>query len=111
VSSDYCYEGADGALIIYPVTITPTPPGTYAMIISYSIDKTYNDVVTALNAWAVANLSAGVAPICDLTNPADGSIVPLGIAVYLTNDAVPEQLIFSVQLISGQFDGSLNGPF
>ena len=110
VSSDYCYEGANGTLIIYPVTITPTPPGTYAMIISYSIDKTYNDIVTALNAWAVANLSAGVAPICNLTNPADGSIVPLGITVYLTSDLVPEQLNFNLQLASGRFDGQFNGP-
>ena len=96
------------------VVITPTPPNMGSMNITYGSDMTWNDIVTALNAWAVTNLSAGVAPICSLTQPTnDGPLTPnnMQMSVYMSSDQVYEQANLYVQVTTGQFIGSLNGPF
>ena len=95
------------------ITITPSPPNMGHLNVLFGNDKTWNDIITALNAWAVANLSAGVAPICDLTEPTnDGPLIPDNMqnSVYLNSDALAESVSIYVQVTTGQFVGSLYGP-
>jgi hypothetical protein len=96
------------------VVVTPTPPNMGSMNITYGSDMTWNDIVTELNAWAVANLSGGVAPICNLTQSGnDGPLTPdsFQLSIYLASDQVYEQVNLYVQMTTGQFIGQLNGPF
>ena len=93
-----------------PIVITPAPPMMGHMDVLVGNDKNWNDIVAAINAWAVANLSPGVAPIASLSNPADGTLPlsPAYMGLWMSSDAASEGVHLRVQGIAQIFDIQLS---
>jgi hypothetical protein len=98
-STSYGYVSFSKNYMPGPVNIVPSPPNMGHLEIDFGNDKTFDDIVTAFNAWAVANLTAGVAPVVSLSNAADGTLIPdsMQSGVYLQSDGAGESMILKVK--------------
>jgi hypothetical protein len=83
------------------VVITPSPPQMGNLNILFGTTSTWNDVIAAVNAWAATNLSSGVAPICSLSEPADGTLIPSPYqsGVYLNGNGAQAVMNIFIQSI------------
>jgi hypothetical protein len=79
------YSAGIGNFVIQPgagsigqLTVTTNPGGGQGVTFTIGTGSTLNQLVTAINAWATANLHAGASPIMSIDTPADGSLIVTG---------------------------------
>jgi hypothetical protein len=86
------------------VTFSPGAGAVWTFLVA-EVGGTVGDMVNDLNAWAVANLHAGIGTIATLTVPGDASVVLIqnDFSNQFTpaGDAIVEKWEFSVQSTSG----------